>query len=467
MAALRTVDALVEKALQGNAEAWRGLVDRLYPWALRLARRRLPRGLPPEDAVQESFLIAFAKLGELRERIAFPAWLAAIILSQCVRQAVSQPREVSLDRLEACGLLPCTGGCDPEDALCAMQLLEACDAALADLPGHLRDVCRLHYRRGLSVPEVAQVCGLAEGTVKKRLFTARPLLQERLARFRCETMFRVGYMPVSDHLLAMCADRLSQGRGLPLFSRRYLSWAALADDLRRGRLDAAFIMAPLALSLRQSGTPLLYVMDGHHDGSSLSLSRSSERRWRMGLPGDCSTHRVLLSRLMWDRPEFSEQPTLVVNPSSVISSLRQNEIGSFFCAEPWSAKCGREGLGDTVLRSRDILPGHLCCILAVREEFARSHSQVLVDYMRTLLAARDRVRRDPAFGAGVQAACTGIEAGIARQVLDEGTITFDDLGPEEGRLGTFVRLAQRAGVLPDPCPLGGFARPEYFAQASA
>ncbi|MDO9631125.1 MAG: sigma-70 family RNA polymerase sigma factor [Humidesulfovibrio sp.] len=461
-----TVDELVAKALQGDDGSWRGLVDRMYPWALRLAQRRLPHGVLPEDAVQESFLLAFSKLRHLREPAAFPAWLASIIVSQCARLGLSGFAEVSLDQVELCGLLPPREGGDPEDALCSMQLLAACDAAIEGLPGHLRDVCRLHYRRGLSVPEVAQACGLPEGTVKKRLFTARPLLQARLSRFHCETLLRVGYMPISDHLLAMCADHLSQGRGLPLCSRRYLSWAALAGDLRRGRLDAAFIMAPLALRLRQSGTPLVYVMDGHHDGSSLSLSRRSERRWRMGLPGECSTHRVLLHRLVQERPEFSDLPTMVVNPSSIISSLRQNEIGSFFCGEPWSAKCRREGLGDTVLRSRDIQPGHLCCILAVREEFAQRHGQVLTDYMRMLLAAKERVRRDSAFAASVQAAYSGIEADVARQVLDERNISFDDLGPEQGRLDSFVRLARQAGVLPESCSPQGFARPEYFAQAS-
>ena len=466
MATPRPVEALVEQALQGEISSWRGLVDSLYPWALRLARRRLPRGLAPEDAVQESFLIAFDKLSQLREPAAFPAWLASIIASQCVRLAGGDHAELSLDQMELCGFLPAAQGADPVDALCAMQLLAACDAAIEDLPGRLRDVCRLHYRRGLSVAEAAQACGLPEGTAKKRLFTARPLLQARLARFHCETIFRVGYMPISDHLLAMCADRLSQGRGLPLCSKRYLSWAALADDLRRGRLDAAFIMAPLALRLRQSGTPLAYVMDGHHDGSSLSLSRRSERRERMGLPGECSTHHVLLDHLLRERPELSQPSTLVVNPSSVITSLRQNEIGSFFCAEPWSTKCVRAGLGDTVLRSRDILSGHLCCILAVREEFVQGQGRVLTDYLRTLLAARDRVRRDPAFAAATQAAYSGIEASVARQVLDEVTISFDDLCPEQARLDAFAQLAKQAGVLPASCSVSGFARPDLFALAS-
>lgn len=458
---------LVDRARAGDGEAWRLLADRLYAWALRLARRRLPGGLAPEDAVQEAFLIAFQKLPHLRSSDAFPAWLAVILQSRCLHLAMGQPPELSLEFLDECGLLPAAQGCGPEDALARSQLLAACDAALEALPARLRDVCRLHYRRGLSVPEVAQACALPEGTVKKRLFTARPRLQEALARFRGEGLFRVGYMPISDHLLAMCADRLNQGGGLPLLSRRYLSWAALAADLKRGRLDAAFVMAPLALSLRQSGTPLLYILDGHHDGSALAISRNAGRRWRIGLPGELSTHRVLLNRLARERPEISQLPTLVVNPSSILNSLRQNDIGSFFCAEPWSARCASEGLGERLLRSGEILPGHLCCILAVRREAAEGRAAVVADYVRLLMAARDRVRRDVCFAARVQAACTGVEVALARQVLEERSVTFEDLAPDQGRMDAFAGMAREAGVLPAQCTAAGFACADFLERASA
>jgi NitT/TauT family transport system substrate-binding protein len=459
--------SLVEKARQGQKDAWAALVVRMYPWALRLARRRLPPGLPAEDAVQEALLTAFQKLAALRQPEAFPSWLAAILGSQCLRLALRQPPEVSLDRMEDLGLLPRPAGQNPAEALETMEIMDAFDRAVEGLPGHLRDVCRLHYRRGLPLPEVAAACGLPQGTVKKRLFLARPLLQRELARFRGQGLFRMGYMPVSDHLLAMCAERMSQGRSLPLHSRRYLSWAALAEDLRLGRLDAAFIMAPLALSLRQAGTPLLYVLDGHHDGSAVSLSRNAPRRECLGLPGERSTHGVLLHQLLRDRPELPRLPTQVVNPSSVLGSLRRNEIGSFFCAEPWSTRCAQEGLGETLVRSRDILPGHPCCILAVRREFAAARGQVVADYVATLLKARDRVLRDPDFAARAQAACTGIDPGVARRVLDEKAVSFDDLAPDEGRLSAFARLAREAGVIDPACSALGFACRDYLVSNAA
>ncbi|MGE4296498.1 MAG: sigma-70 family RNA polymerase sigma factor [Desulfovibrionaceae bacterium] len=462
MATQGHVISLVENALKGEMGAWRNLIGQLSPWALHFAQRRLPRGLDAEDAVQESFLIAFRELAALRDPAAFPAWLASIIVSQCARQRTAEQHTVSLERLEGSDLLPCSPNQDPADAVWAKQLMRACDDALAELPEHLSEVCRLHYRRGLSIHAVAQACGLPEGTVKKRLHTARPLLTRLLAHFRSDTLFRVGYMPVSDHLLAMGAERQSAGRSLPLVSRRYISWAALANDLRHGRLDAAFIMAPLAISLHQSGTQLLYVMDGHHNGSALAVSRNDTRQRCLGLPGEISTHHVLLDRLARDRPEFAAQPTRIVHPSSVIAAMRRNSIGAFFCAEPWSAASASLGVGDEVLHSRDILPDHLCCILAVRRDFALRQSHVVGDYVRTLFAVRDRIRRDTDYGARILASGMPVARDVARQILDQGLVTFDDLAPDSGRMEAFARMALDAGVLVPPLALDGFACRDFL-----
>ncbi len=464
MQSAANIGELAGKALRGDESAWRAIVGRTSSFALAMARRRLPASLAAqaEDAVQEAFISAFCNLDALREPEAFKPWLAAIVRSQCARLIAGAHPTISLDRLDDCGLMPPSGAEDPADALQAMRLKAAFDEALEALPPRLRDVSRRHYLGGLSSAEIAETCGLPEGTVKKRLHSARPLLQCMLRHFRGETMFRVGYMPITDHLLAMVAQHLGRGRGLPLLMRRYLSWTSLARDLERGRLDAAFVMAPLALSLHLGGVKLAYVMDSHHEGSSLSVSNRLERRRPMALPGPLSTHRVLLGRIGLDRPEWRDTPTTVVNPSSVVSSMHRQEIDAFFCAEPWSTKCLREGVGRTLMRSKDILPGHLCCILAVRREFADHNGALVGDYVRRLLQARDRVRADPVFGAAVQSAMTGIAADIALSVLTNKSVSFDDLAPDAGRLAAFAHLARGAGVLPDGGDLGGFLCQDFF-----
>ncbi len=456
----RPIGELVRLALAGEPDAWRAIIARFSPLALRIARRRLPGSSLAEDAVQEAFLAVFRSLSRLREPEAFPAWLSAIVRSQCTRLAMGQHPAESLDDLDEHGRLPMPQAHDPADDLHAARLRAAFDTAVDALPEHLRDITRRHYGRGQTTGDIAAAMGIGEGTVKKRLHAAREILRERMLPYGGEGILRVGYMPVTDHLLAMAAQVLFRDRPLPLVQRRYLSWQTLSEDLRRGRVDAAFIMAPLAMHLAGTGTDLLHVLDAHHDGSSLSVAAGGRTR-RLGLPAPYSTHQALLDLLAGGRSELAGISQAVISPSYVISSMRSGKIDAFFCAEPWGTKCMQEKLGRTVLLSKDILPGHTCCILAVRRRFAASHPEVVRDYVRRLLLARDRVRDDPDLGAEVQSACTGIPRDVARAVLVRRLVTFDDLTPSAGRMNLFLPLVKRGGAGAAPLDLRRFVCPDF------
>ncbi|QLA17660.1 sigma-70 family RNA polymerase sigma factor [Desulfolutivibrio sulfoxidireducens] len=451
---------LVRLALAGEPQAWRALTTRFYPLALRIARRRLPGSALAEDAVQEAFLTVFRSLPSLREPEAFPAWLLAIVRSQCTRLAMGQHPAESLDDLDEHGRLPIPQAGDPADDLHAARLRAAFDTAVDSLPEHLRDITRQHYGQGLTTGDIATAMGLGEGTVKKRLHAAREILRERMLPYGGEGILRVGYMPITDHLLAMAAQVLFRDRPMPLVQRRYLSWHTLCEDLRRGRVDAAFIMAPLAMRLEAEGTGLVHVLDAHHDGSSLSVSSGGRAR-RLGLPAPYSTHQALLDLLVGGRSELAGMSQAVINPSYVISSMRSGKIDAFFCAEPWGAKCMQEKLGRTVLFSKDILPGHTCCILAVRRQFVRNHPDVVRDYVRRLLQARDRVRDDPGLGAEVQSACTGIPRDVVLSVLRRGIVTFDDLTPRVERMRLFLPQIKHDRGTAVPFDLCRFVCPDF------
>jgi len=82
-ASVLPIGEILQEARCGENQAWRDIANRLYPWALRVARSRLYNKALAEDAVQEAFLVAFTNLHALRDPELFPAWLAAIVRSQC------------------------------------------------------------------------------------------------------------------------------------------------------------------------------------------------------------------------------------------------------------------------------------------------------------------------------------------------------------------------------------------------
>lgn len=456
-----SIGDMVEKARNGEEEVWREIANQLYPWALGVARSRLSNKALVEDVVQEAFLAAFTNVHALRDSRSFPAWLGAIIRSQCSHVSSRQQGEVSLDLLDDYGLLPTGEARTPEDEFHAMRLFGHFDAAVRSLPEHLREVSHQHYLLGLSTAEIAENTGMPEGTVKKRLHGARRQLRESMLSYRGEDVFRVGYMPISDHLLAMVTEHLFRDRKVSLVQKRYLSWRVLANDLRSGRLDASFIMVPLAMHLCNSGVPLLHVMDAHHDGSSLAVSLHGRIR-RLGLPAPHSTHRALLDRLAEKRPELRDLTTQFINPSYALTSMRTKKIDSFFCAEPWGTKCTHEKLGQILVSSKDIVPGHTCCILAVRGEFAVKRGDIVRDYVSLLLQARDRTCSDPSFGAEIQSHSTGIPLDTALHVLQQELVSFDDLRPSKERVMALTSTAAPEEECPPTFDLDRFVCTEFF-----
>ncbi|MEF2144844.1 MAG: sigma-70 family RNA polymerase sigma factor [Desulfovibrionaceae bacterium] len=451
----------LKKVLEGDSHAFGDVASRLGPMLLRRAESLLRSRDQAQDAVQESLLIAFNQLPELHDLAKFRPWMRTIVDSQCSRIMRARHKDVSLEALENTPFMA-SSDWEPASTYERLCLNAAFDKALLGLSLPLRQVCRLYYQEDCSIPEIAEYLRLAPGTVRKRLHSAQPALSRQFSAFFGDVNIKVGYLPISDHLLAMVAHRMAAGRNSRIRMQRFLSWTTLSEALEHGHIDAAFIMAPLAMRLFNAGVGLHYILDGHHDGSSLSTSTDNLQGKRVGVPGRFSTHRALLGSLAEEHPKlFENVRTADVNPSYAIRSLKRRSIDAFFCAEPWSTICTSEGGGQVLLRSRDISPGHPCCIVVVREEFCASHGSLVRKYVQTLLQARAKIAADPIYAAETQALYTGVHRDLALRVLEQGVVTFDDLQPDQSRMKDFMRMVLKSGALSSACDLSAFIGTDF------
>ncbi len=158
--------ALVERARQGDHDAFAALVD---PWLARLdavARLMLRDAELARDAVQETLIRAWRDLPGLRDPERFDAWLHRLAIHACLdlaRRRRRRPIEVELTPAHA------PRDRDPSAALADRDLV---DSALRRLdPGH-RAVVALHYLLGMPLPAVASALGIPLGTAKSRLHHA-------------------------------------------------------------------------------------------------------------------------------------------------------------------------------------------------------------------------------------------------------------------------------------------------------
>ncbi|MEV4416440.1 RNA polymerase sigma factor SigM [Catellatospora sp. NPDC049609] len=158
--------------------------DRLWAVALRTAGDREDAA----DALQEAMLSAHRAAARFRGEAAVTTWLHRIVVNACVdrlrrRQAhptVPLPGQAGADDDDRHGPArnePAAPSTDHDTAMVVR-------AALAELPYEQRAALVLVDLQGYSVAEVAQMMGVAEGTIKSRCSRGRSRLAVILGHLR-------------------------------------------------------------------------------------------------------------------------------------------------------------------------------------------------------------------------------------------------------------------------------------------
>ncbi len=173
---------LVARTLDGSADAFGLLVERYQRPVLSLIARMVGDPALAEDLAQEAFVKAYRKLGTFDRRRKLSSWLFKIAHNTTIdhlRRA--RPETVTLeatatDGEESWEVLRADEAQEPDRRAERGQLMSRLDAALGRLSPGYREILLLRFREGLAYHEIAEVTGMAMGTVKVKLHRARKRL---------------------------------------------------------------------------------------------------------------------------------------------------------------------------------------------------------------------------------------------------------------------------------------------------
>jgi len=172
----RFAPELVSKATAGDAVAIVELLKAAKSDIRRYARRSCRSTSDVEDAVQETLIVLYRNIGELRQVGAVSGWLLTIVHRFCVRLAllaIGAPQAWEAERLDR------RIAATPKTEL-RLDLARAIES----LPEHYREVFLLRDVEELTVDEIAHRVGTTRETIKARLHRARALMREYLAEWR-------------------------------------------------------------------------------------------------------------------------------------------------------------------------------------------------------------------------------------------------------------------------------------------
>jgi RNA polymerase sigma-70 factor (ECF subfamily) len=142
--------------------------------AFRVAYGVLRQREDAEDVAQEALVRAFQRLGKLRDRERFQAWLVRTSWRAALDHRRARERR---ERREQASVAPPPAR-NPEEIAAARQFRQKLLSAIEELPEKLRMVVLLCGLKEHDSRQVASLLGLPEGTVRSRLHAARRRLME-------------------------------------------------------------------------------------------------------------------------------------------------------------------------------------------------------------------------------------------------------------------------------------------------
>ncbi|WP_327145522.1 RNA polymerase sigma factor [Nocardia sp. NBC_01327] len=172
---------LAARVRDGDVRAYEQLVVRYQGQMFRLASRILADRAEAEDIVQEVFLTAWRRIGQLQDDGAFAGWLYRMTTNRCLNLLRSRqlPADVDPDATES----PRTDT-QPEHAVQVSSQLEALTVALQQLTPEQRACWLLREVHGRSYEEIGEIVGANATAVRGRIARARAQLAEVMKPWR-------------------------------------------------------------------------------------------------------------------------------------------------------------------------------------------------------------------------------------------------------------------------------------------
>lgn len=275
----------------------------------------------------------------------------------------------------------------------------------------------------------------------------------------------VGFLPVTCHLTCPVTDFASKTTttGTKFNSQRFTEFPTVVEALKARKLDATFMLAPLAMVLREQGVPIRIVYLGHRDGSTVMVAKSSPATRLRDLkgkifarPSKYSNQYLVITKLMEDEGmqpadiEFVDMP-----PPDMPSALAAGAIDAYFIGEPHAAKAELNGTGRVLYYAKDIWPRFVSCVLVVREELIAEHPEIVHDLVRGIAESGEWAERNRLDAARLAAPYFRQDQKLLEFVLTSplDRVSYRHLTPTDEDLQQIMKYALKAGILRKPIDL--------------
>jgi NitT/TauT family transport system substrate-binding protein len=283
----------------------------------------------------------------------------------------------------------------------------------------------------------------------------------------------VGFLPVTCHLTCPVTDYASKTSLTTRFeSQRFTDFPTVVETVKSGRLDATFMIAPLAMKLREQGVKVRIAYLGHRDGSTVMVRKDLPARSLKDLagrvfaiPSKYSNQYLVIRKLMKDEGvdpsaiRFVELP-----PPDMPGALASKAIDAYFVGEPHAARAELDGSGRVLYHAKDIWPHFISCVLVVTDRLIAERPAVVRDLVRGIAESGEWADTHRVDAARLVSPYFRQDESLIRYVLTQppDRVSYRMLTPRDDEMQVIADMALEAGILERRLDVRGLVDREFI-----
>lgn len=188
-------------------------------------------------------------------------------------------------------------------------------------------------------------------------------------------IIRMGYMPVISNLAVPLLDHVSkESEALYFQAIKFSSFAEMAEALRNDDIQVAFMIAPLAIVLRQQGTDVKVVYIGNRHESTLvvrkglAVTRLQDLAGKtVAVPMRYSGHNISMLQLIDEFHLQGKVNVVEMNPPDMASALASGALDAYYVGEPFAAQTLKSGDAKLLYYVEDVWQNFICNLALVKQ----------------------------------------------------------------------------------------------------
>jgi NitT/TauT family transport system substrate-binding protein len=199
-------------------------------------------------------------------------------------------------------------------------------------------------------------------------------------------VIKMGYMPVITNLAAPLLDHVSNlyDSEFRYKAIKFVSFAEMAEALRNDKIQAAFIIAPLAIVLRQQAEDVKVVYIGNRHESTMVARKNLKADSihdltgaTVAVPMRYSGHNLGMLKLIAEAGLENEIKLVEMNPPDMASALTAGALDAYFVGEPFAAQTIRSGDAHRIFYVEEVWPNFICNLLLVKNRLIQTNPSAI------------------------------------------------------------------------------------------